>query len=307
MAVFICISAGCMVFTFWMWLFYVLRKGKLREQNRIEQLKQNTPKPKRSRKKEVKEGRTHSSLETLADQLHMAGIVLRAEEFLTIWALSATMIPALAFIFGANVTTCLGICVIGAILPIGIVKIKRAKRLAMFDRQLLDAMAVMCNALRAGLSFQMAMQNIATEMPEPISREFACVARECQMGMPMEMSFNRLIARTENRDLELMCSAVLIQKQVGGNLAQVLENISGTIGERVKMRGEIKALTTSGTMSGYIIGALPLFLLLVLTLINPDYVNTFFTTTAGRLMLAVSAVMEIIGFIFVRKIVNIKM
>ncbi|MEA4823329.1 MAG: type II secretion system F family protein [Clostridiaceae bacterium] len=307
MEVLICVSGGCTVFALAMGLFYVLRKGNLRERERIEQLMQEKPKPKKSRKKDIEEGKTRKNLEKLADQLHMAGIALRAEEFFAIWFVSATLIPVLAFLAGVNVTACLGICVIGAILPIGIVKFKRAKRLAMFDRQLLDALAVMCNALRAGLSFLTAMQNIAAEMPEPISREFACVARECQMGMPMETSFNRLIERTENGDLELICSAVLIQKQVGGNLAQVLENISGTIGERVRMRGEIKTLTASGTMSGYIIGGLPLFLLLVLMFINPEYVNTFFTTTAGRLMLAVSAVMEMIGFVFVRKIVNIKM
>ena len=104
-----------------------------------------------------------------------------------------------------------------------------------------------------------------------------------------------------------MCSAILIQRQIGGNLAQILQNISDTINQRIQMRGEVKTLTSAGRMSGYIIGALPVFIILILMFINPSYIEMFFSTQTGQIMLIVSAVLEVIGFLFVRKIVNIKM
>ena len=144
-------------------------------------------------------------------------------------------------------------------------------------------------------------------MEEPISREFMRVYRETQYGMTLEASLNGMVKRTKNPDLELMCSAILIQRQIGGNLAQILQNISDTINQRIQMRGEVKTLTSAGRMSGYIIGALPGVIILILMFINPGYIDMFFSTQSGRIMLIVSVVLEIIGFLFVRKIVNIKM
>ena len=246
-------------------------------------------------------------LERLADELYVANISLRTEEFITIWVLLALVVPAAAVFFGAPLTVTIALVLIGAAAPIAYVKIRRNKRLSLFSKQLSDALAIICNALRAGMSFQTAMKNVSEEMEDPIAHEFGRVYRETQLGMPLETSLNRLVLRTGNQDLELMCQAVIIQRQVGGNLAQILENISGTINERVKMKGEIKAMTASGTLSGYIIGALPIFLLLILMLMNPGYADVFFTTTAGKIMLAVSVVMEVIGFLIVRKIVRIKL
>ena len=246
-------------------------------------------------------------LERLADELYVANISLRTEEFITIWVALALLVPAAAVFFGAPLTVTLALVLVGAAAPIAYVKLRRNKRLSAFSKQLSDALAIICNALRAGMSFQTAMKNVSEEMEDPIAHEFGRVYRETQLGMPLETSLNRLVLRTGNQDLELMCQAVIIQRQVGGNLAQILENISGTINERVRMKGEIKAMTASGTLSGYIIGALPIFLLVMLMFLNPDYADMFFTTTAGKIMLAVSFVMECIGFIIVRKIVHIKL
>ena len=104
-----------------------------------------------------------------------------------------------------------------------------------------------------------------------------------------------------------MCSAVVIQRQIGGNLATILENISGTINQRIRMRREVKSLTSAGRLSGYIIGALPVFLIVLLMFVNPGYVDIFFTTRSGRIMLLICVVLEAIGFAIVSKIVNIKM
>ena len=185
--------------------------------------------------------------------------------------------------------------------------LQKNRRLAQFGKQLSDAMTVICNALRAGQSFQTALKNVGEEMEEPISREFMRVFRETQLGMPLETSLTRLVQRTKNPDLDLMCSAVIIQRQIGGNLAVILENISDTINQRIRMRGEVKTLTSAGRLSGLIVGGLPIFILVLLMFINPGYVDMFFTTQSGRIMLIVSVVLETIGFLLVRKIINIKM
>lgn len=290
-------------------LLFFINRGRLDERRRVEALQDEQQK--RSGlfgRKRAAEGElpTRKGLEKLADELYTAGVALRAEEFVAIWAAAAVGIPAFALFLGVKPVFAVGLAVLGAAAPILLVKMGRKKRLALFDSQLIDALNVMTNSLRAGVSFQSAMKNVSEEMAEPISKEFGRVYRETQMGMSMDESFARLVRRTENADLELICSAVLIQKQIGGNLAKVLENIAETISERVKLRGEVKTLTASGTTSGYIIGALPMVILLALMFVNPTYVETFFNTKAGNIMLIVSAALEAAGFVLIKKIVDIK-
>ncbi len=246
-------------------------------------------------------------LDQLADELYVAGIALRAEEFIAIWFIVGAAIPAVALFLGVPLSFAIGMAIVGAAAPIGFVTIKRNRRLTLLGKQLSDALNIICGALRAGLSFQTAMKNVADEMEEPISREFMRVYRETQLGMPLEASLNRLVQRTHNQDLDLVCSAVVIQRQIGGNPAMILENISDTINQRIQLRGEIKTLTSAGTLSGYIVGGLPVFIIVLLMFINPDYVDMFFTTETGRIMLIVSVVLEAVGFTIVRRIVNIKM
>ncbi|MDD4311964.1 MAG: type II secretion system F family protein [Eubacteriales bacterium] len=245
-------------------------------------------------------------LEQIADELYVAGVVLRAEEFVTIWILLGAVIPAIALFLGAPTTICIGLVIVGVAAPITWVTIKKNKRLAVLASQLSDALTIICNALRVGQSFQYALKSVADEMEEPISREFMRVYRETQYGMPLETSLGRLVGRTRNPDLELMSSAVIIQRQIGGNLAIILQNISDTINQRVQIRGEIHTMTSAGRMSGYIIGALPAFIILLLMFINPGYIDMFFTTEKGRIMMVISLVLEAIGFSIVNKIVNIK-
>ena len=245
-------------------------------------------------------------LDQIAEELYVAGVALRAEEFITIWILTGAVIPAIALFLGAPTTICIGLVIVGVAAPITWVTIKKNKRLALLGSQLSDALTIICNALRVGQSFQAAMKSVADEMEEPITREFMRVYRETQYGMPLETSLARLVSRTQNSDLELVSSAVIIQRQIGGNLAIILQNISDTINQRVQIRGEIRTMTSAGRMSGYIIGALPAFIILLLMFINPGYIDMFFTTETGRIMMIISLVLEAIGFFFVHKIVNIK-
>lgn len=293
-------------------LFYLLAllqsKQRLEMEKRVRSFFDSASETSISRR--VKNGKERSGLRRLdqiAEELYVAGVALRAEEFITIWVLTSAVIPAAAIFLGAPMSLGIGLVIVGAASPIGFVSIKRNKKLTLFGKQLSDAMTVICNALRAGQSFQTALKNVAEEMEEPISREFMRVYRETQFGMPLETSLQRLVRRTKNKDLDLMCSAVIIQRQIGGNLAVILENITDTINQRIRLRGEIKAMTSAGRLSGYIIGALPVFIIVLLIFINPGYVDMFFTTKTGRIMMIVSVVLEGIGFAIVNKIVNIKM
>ncbi|MEZ4509598.1 MAG: type II secretion system F family protein [Eubacteriales bacterium] len=151
-------------------------------------------------------------LDQIADELYVAGVALRAEEFVTFWIMTGGVIPAIALFLGAPLTISIALVIVGASAPIVWVTLKKNKRLAQLGLQLSDAFSIICNALRVGQSFQSAMKNVADEMEEPISREFMRVYRETQYGMPLETSLGRLVSRTKNPDLELMCSAVIIQR-----------------------------------------------------------------------------------------------
>lgn len=293
-------------------LFYLLALLQTKQKRELEKRAHaflgSTPESAASRRSKKGTDRARlRRLDQIAEELYVAGIALRAEEFITIWVLTSAVAPAIALFLGAPMSLSIGLVIVGAAAPIGFVMIKKNRRLTQLGKQLSDAMSVICNALRAGQSFQTALKNVGEEMEEPISREFMRVFRETQLGMPLETSLSRLVQRTKNQDLDLMCSAVIIQRQIGGNLAAILENISETINQRIRMRGEIKAMTSAGRLSGYIIGALPIFIIVLLMFINPGYVDMFFTTKSGRIMLMVSVVLEAIGFALVNKIINIKM
>jgi tight adherence protein B len=242
----------------------------------------------------------------IARQLESAGILLKAEEFIMAWA-AATLVPAgLLLFFGVNQVTAVAFAAAGAILPPLIVSMRRKKRLALFEKQLGDALGIISNCLRSGFTFLQAMESISGEMAEPISKEFGKTLREMRLGVPIETALENIVRRMNNPDLDMLVSAVLIQRQVGGNLADIIDNISVTIRDRLKIKGDIKVMSASGRISGMVIGLLPVFLTGILMLLNPNYILTFFQSTAGIVMLCVAGFMELTGFLLVQKIVNIK-
>lgn len=168
-----------------------------------------------------------------------------------------------------------------------------------------DSLTIMSNCLRSGLSLQQAMVSISKEMPEPISKEFSRVLREIKYGSTIEDALNGLVDRIKSKDLELMVSAILIQRQVGGNLSEILNNISSTILSRIKIQNDIKVMTATGRVSGIIIGLLPLGVGLILMVLNPEYFQVFFETQLGIGLLVLCALMEGIGFFCISKIIKI--
>lgn len=246
------------------------------------------------------------ALKRLSDELSLAAVPLRAEEFMLLWLMAALVPAGLVSLINFNIFVCVALISGGtAIVPVLLGRAKK-KRITMFDKQLSDALSIIGNSVRAGFTFQQAMESISKEMPDPISKEFARTLREIRLGVAMEAALGNMVERLDNGDLELIVSAVLIQRQVGGNLAEILDTISQTIKERIKIKNEIRVLTGGARTSGMIIGLLPVFVLGILMLINPSYVSIFFTTSAGLAMMAGSVMLELIGFLLIKKVVNIK-
>ena len=241
-----------------------------------------------------------------AEELLSAGIRMRPEEFLIGW-LFATIVPSgLVALTNGHPITILALLLMGILIPPFIVIRRKKKRLILFEKQLGDALLLMGNCLRSGLTFQQAMTNISKEMPDPIAREFARTAKEIQLGNSMDAALNNMLQRVQSTDLMLMVSAVQIQRQVGGNLLEILENISVTIKERLKLKDDIRVMTATGRTSSIVVGMIPVGIGGALMLINPSYIQKFFDSSFGVGMLITGAVMEIIGFMVIKKIVTIK-
>ena len=149
------------------------------------------------------------------------------------------------------------------------------------------------------------METIAKDMDDPISGEFALVIKEMSMGASMEEALDKLNTRIKSKHLALMVSAVLVQRQTGGN--QILENISNTIKERMKLQQELKSATASGKMSGTVVGMMPIAILLMFFVVNKDFVMPLFTENLGRIFLGVAAGLEVTCFLIIKKITTIKM
>lgn len=241
-----------------------------------------------------------------ADYLVMSGIKLNATEFVYVWA-GATLVPLfLILILGGNVITAIGIAILGFVAPPFWVQKERKKRQQEFNKQLGESLVIMNNCIKAGFSFQQAMESIAGDMSPPISTEFTKTIREMRYGVSQKDALSHMVERVKNKDLDLLVSAILTSAQVGGNLSDILEIIAGTIRDRIRIKQEVRVLTAQGRVSGIVIGLLPVFILLAVMVLNPEYFALLVTTKTGKIMLAGSVVMEAIGFSIINKIVDIE-
>ena len=272
----------------------------------IDEIQVEVLKEKRRKKKRKEKHRFQFVSREIASYLAVSGVRLRPTEFVAGWALSSTLPALIAFFISKSLVTALGVGIIGLSIPPMLVQRSRKKRENEFSKQLGESLSVMGNCIKAGFSFQQAMESIAREMPPPISSEFEMALREMRYGISMEESLRHLVDRVNNKDLDLLVSAVLISAQVGGNLSDIIEVISDTVSDRLKIKSEVRVFTTSGRFSGIIIGLLPVLIILVLMVLNPKYFNSFAESNIGKVMLTVSVILEAIGFLSIRKIVDIK-
>lgn len=239
-------------------------------------------------------------------QLVRAGLPMRGAEFIVICLGVAFFLAVLAALLGGNIMLVVISSSLGLCLPLLILKIKIDQRKKAFNDQLGDTITLIANALRTGYSFMQAIEMVSREMPQPIGEEFARALREMNLGVTTEEALTNMTKRVASEDLELVITAVLIQRQVGGNLAVILDSIANTIRARIKIKGQIKTLTAQGKISGLIIGLLPFVIGGGIYIINPEYMKILFIDPLGRIMLAAGVVSQLIGILIIRKIINIE-
>jgi tight adherence protein B len=255
----------------------------------------------------------------LAREIARADLKLKPSEYLAIWGGAIVGIPAVMFILGALIPTLrspiflLGGVLAGFFLPRWYLKRRQGQRLKAFNTRLADTITLIANALRAGSSFLQAIEMVVRESEPPISTEFGRVIREVNLGLPFEEALQNMVRRVRSEDLELMATAISVQHQVGGNLAEILDSIAFTIRERVRIKGEIRTLTAQQRLSGYVVGFLPVGLTGALTLIAPGFMDPMFQKPpevmglpAGVLILGFGAFMMFLGFMAIRRIVDIE-
>lgn len=183
---------------------------------------------------------------------------------------------------------------------------RRRKRFKKFAGQLPDALELVARALRSGHSLASGLKVVVSEMPEPIAKEFSNAYEEQNLGIPIETALKGMLKRMPNMDLKFFVTAVTIQRQAGGDMAEILDKIGYIIRERFKILGQVQALTGEGRISGVVLMGLPIALFFAVYYLNPDYVMLLFTEELGRKMIAAAAVLQVLGAVCIKKIVNIK-
>jgi tight adherence protein B len=177
----------------------------------------------------------------------------------------------------------------------------------LFESQFPDALDMMRNAVRAGFALIRALQLVGTESPDPVGMEFRKTSEEINLGIPLKDALMDMTTRVESLDLRLFVTALLIQRESGGNLNEVLFKLSSTIRERFKLAGQIKIYTAQGRMSQLVLGMLPIAFALIVSIINPDYMRVLIQERQGHVLIAAAIIMQVLGYITIRKIISIKM
>jgi tight adherence protein B len=235
-----------------------------------------------------------------------AGLPLLGSEFLAISAGGALLVFVIFALATRNPVT--GLLALLLFLAADFVFVQRriTKRLNNFQRQLADCLSLVANSLRAGFSFLQTMEIISREMEPPMSTEFERVMRDTSLGKSLDEALHDMDERVGSADFSLVVTAVLIQQQVGGNLATILDTIRSTITERIRIRREVNTLTAQGKMSGIVLACIPVALALFFYITSPEYLTPLLTTDIGKIAIIGTVFLVIVGFIIIRKIVDIK-
>jgi len=255
----------------------------------------------------------------LQRELARADLKLKPSEYLFIWGGTIVAVPVimvfLSLIFEvlrSPLALLIG-AFVGFFIPRFWLNRRKNGRLNAFNKQLPDTITLIANALRAGSSFLQAIEMVVRETRPPISLEFGRVIREVNLGLPFEQALENMVRRVRSDDLELMATAISIQHTVGGNLAEILDSIAFTIRERIRIKGEIRTLTAQQRLSGYVVGFLPIALAGFLFVAAPGFMDPMFDSAvnilglpAGVIILLLGGIAMLIGFMLIRRIVDIE-
>ncbi len=246
--------------------------------------------------------------ERIARDLARADLKFKPGEYMALYVIAMVGVAMIAYFVGGRLALSALIgAVIGAFLPGLYVNSQKGKRLVRFNDQLPDMLNLVVNGLRAGYSTMQAMEAVSKELPPPICDEFKRVVQEMQLGIPMEKALDNLLRRIPSADLDFVVTAINVQREVGGNLAEIMDVISYTIRERVRIKGEIRALTAQAIYSGRALALMPIGLLCILYFLNRTYVMEFFKNGfCGYIPLGVAAVLIAIGYFVMTRIANVE-
>lgn len=256
---------------------------------------------------------SQSSLgDKLSKSLAQADLKFKSGEFLTMVIILSAFLGALGFAFtgtsiGARTLSGLIGVMVGVVVPFSYVNSQKGKRLMHFQRQLPDMLNLVVNGLKAGYSTMQTLEAVSKEMPPPISDEFRRVVQEMQLGIPMDKALANLLRRIPSEDLDFIITAINVQREVGGPLADILNTIAFTIRERIKIKGEIRVMVSQVSMSGKILSFVPFVVFAILWFINQEYMSEFFNNlVCGGIALTTGLVLIILGYLAMQKIADIE-
>ncbi len=219
--------------------------------------------------------------------------------------LAFVFIPGIVYLITENPVFAFASAIAIVLAPKLLVAYMKKKRARTFEEQLPDALLMVAGSLRAGAGLNVALESMVSETRPPISQEFELMLREQRLGVDLDTALQNMEKRMPIQDFIMVVAGMRISREVGGNLAETLEGIADTLRKKLTMEGKIQALTAQGRMQGIVMTCLPLFLMFILKHMEPEAMEPLFTTWYGWVTLAIVAVMEVVGYIFIRKIVNI--
>ena len=243
---------------------------------------------------------TSRGVESAALALDRADIPLRVGEYIALRFAMAAILLLVTFILTKMIYVALPMGAIGYFLPRWYVHSRRKGRQAKMNVQLVDMLSLVANSLRSGYGLLQGFEFASRQLAPPLGAEIKRMIQETSLGVNAEEALKSLGERVSSPDMEMVITAITIQRSVGGNLAQLLDGVSYTMRERERIRGEVKTLTSQQSMTGVIIGALPIFMGLLFFAINPDYMSVLFTETVGKVFILVAVGLEVLGIVTIR-------
>ena len=243
---------------------------------------------------------------TIKKNLIMADSRYTIEELYAIKTILSAIVVSLVYFLTKNIINSTIIGFLSWLFPNIVVKQKAKSRMKNFNDQIVEGVTLIANSLKVGHSFMQAIVVVIANIGDPFASEFSIFLKELSLGLSTKEAFDNMMNRVESEEMSLVANAILVQQEIGGNLAMILENIIGTIRDRRKVKREIQTITAQGKLSGYIVFFLPIAISVFLFLTNPEYILLLFTTFLGRLMLGSAFLTQVIGFFIIKKIITIE-
>jgi tight adherence protein B len=238
--------------------------------------------------------------------LEQTGTGLSLSAVFLISLLLGILLAGLALLFSRQVVALPIGFAVGVCLPMLVLKHRRTARLYKFEEHFPEALDLLSRGIRAGHAFSAGMKMVADELEEPVGPEFRKAFDEQNFGLPLKESLNNLSERVPLLDVRFFATAVLIQRETGGNLSEILDNLASVVRERFKIRRQVRVHTAHGRFTGWVLMALPAFLAVALTFINPEHMQLLFDDRLGQMMIVVSLLMQTVGFFWIRQVIKIE-